>query len=115
LLDEVRAHEIRDMFRQVNPDTYKRMRDNLARDLAAFAAALQAYVPGAPVDDIRRNAHSLKGSSRGMGAQALGDLFAELEQLAKAGDIPAAIQRHALGALLIEQSQEALRALDTPG
>ena len=99
LLDETRARDIRDMLHESNPRAYKRMLDNLARDLSRFSVAMQAYAGGVPIDEIKHLAHSLKGGSLGLGAQALGDLFSELERLTGLGDMPAAERLHAASAL----------------
>jgi len=93
-LDETRARDIRDMLHESNPRAYKRMLDNLARDLSRFSVAMQAYAGGVPIDEIKHLAHSLKGGSLGLGAQALGDM-------------PAAERLHAASALLIAQSENA--------
>ncbi len=100
------------MLHESNPRAYKRMLDNLARDLSRFSVAMQAYAGGVPIDEIKHLAHSLKGGSLGLGAQALGELFSELERLTGLGDMPAAERLHAASALLIAQSENALRQLD---
>lgn len=114
LLDEVRAYEIRDMMHSANPAMYPRMRDNLARDLARFADVLQAHVEDVPNEDIKRFAHSLNGASQSVGAKALGDLFVDLERLAKAGDLATMRCRHAESLTVIERSLMALQQLDVP-
>ena len=111
LLDEKRSIEIRDLMRESGAARYQEMIGNLGKDLAQFADALEA-TRDAPDAALIRHAHSLKGASRGVGAQALGDLFAELEQLAKAGDATVLTRRHADSHTLIAQSLQALRQLD---
>lgn len=113
LLDETRAREIRDLMRDAGADAYQTMLDNLERDLTKYTLALQGYVAGTPMEDVRRIAHSLKGGSRAMGAQMLGELFATLEQHAKAGDIDGARRLHEASGSTIEQSMAALRQLNT--
>lgn len=56
-----------------------------------------------------RAAHTLKGTCRQLGAMALGDLFADIETTAKAGDFAGAKQKFLAGALLVAQSIEALK------
>jgi len=56
-----------------------------------------------------RAAHTLKGTCRQLGAQALGELFADIESVAKAGDFAEAKRRFEAGAGLIAQSIEALK------
>ena len=56
-----------------------------------------------------RAAHTLKGTSLQLGATAMGELFAEIERAAKAGDAAAAARAYEGGAELIAQSLEALK------
>ena len=56
-----------------------------------------------------RSAHTLKGTCRQLGAAALGNLFADIERSAKAGDYAEAKRRFEGGASLIAQSLEALK------
>ncbi|MBM4263923.1 MAG: response regulator [Deltaproteobacteria bacterium] len=57
----------------------------LTASVEAFAAQLRASKAAGVDDALARAAHSLKGASLGLGAQALGRCYAELQQLAKAG------------------------------
>ena len=113
LLDELRAIEIRDIFRLAGDSLYAKTLNNLARDVALFADAVRGYVTDAPLDPMRHLAHSLKGASLSLGAQALGVIFGELEHLAHAGDASALLRFHADHLPLITQSQDALRQLDS--
>jgi HPt (histidine-containing phosphotransfer) domain-containing protein len=56
-----------------------------------------------------RVAHTLKGTCRQLGAQALGNLFAEIEASAKAGDYAGAKRRFDGAGGLIAESLEALK------
>lgn len=56
-----------------------------------------------------RAVHSLKGASRQLGARALGELFADIERSAKAGDYAEAQRIFEAGASLIAQTIEALK------
>jgi hypothetical protein len=51
----------------------------------------------------------LKGTCHQLGAQALGDLFADIERSTKAGDYAEAKRKFDGGASLIAQSLEALK------
>ncbi len=99
-------------MRNASVDAYRTMIDNLDRDLAKYALVLQTCVAGEPMEDVRRIAHSVKGSSRAMGAQVLGEIFSTLEQHAKARDIDGARHLHASSHSAIEQSMAALRQLN---
>ncbi len=49
-------------------------------------ALLKAALPGPDFDTIHAEAHGLKGSSRNMGANGLGDLCADLEEQGRCGN-----------------------------
>jgi len=81
----------------------------LEENLSEFGAAFAACVAKGDAGGAARAAHTLKGSSRQLGAQALGDLFADIERSAKAGDYDQAQRTFEAGAELIADSIEALR------
>lgn len=83
--------------------------DTLEQNLARFAATFRDCVARGDAKSAARAAHSLKGTSRQLGAQALGDLFAAVEASAKAGDYAGALRRFDEGAGLIDISLRALR------
>ena len=82
----------------------------LEASLAGFAAAFSALVARGDAAGAVRSAHTLKGTCRQLGAMALGDLFAEIESSAKAGDYDTARRQFDGGAVLIAQSIEALKS-----
>lgn len=77
--------------------------------LAGFGAVFADYVARGDATGAVRAAHTLKGTCRQLGAQALGNLFADIESSAKAGDYAEAQRKFDGGASLIAQSLEALR------
>ncbi len=81
----------------------------LEGDLAGFGAAFSACIVRGDASGAVRAAHTLKGTCRQLGARALGDLFAEIERSAKAGDYAEAKRKFDGGASLIAQSLEALK------
>lgn len=81
----------------------------LEENLSEFGAAFAACVAKGDAGGAARAAHTLKGSSRQLGAQALGDLFADIERSAKAGDYDQAQRTLEAGTELIADSIEALR------
>jgi HPt (histidine-containing phosphotransfer) domain-containing protein len=81
----------------------------LERNVAGFPAAFRACLDRGDAAGAARAAHTLKGACRQLGAQALGDLFAEIESSAQAGDYAGAQRRFDGGAALVAQSIEALR------
>ena len=82
----------------------------LEENLAEFGSAFAACVASGDTSGAARAAHTLKGASRQLGAQALGDLFADIERWAKAGDYDQAQRTLEAGTELIAESIEALRA-----
>ena len=81
----------------------------LEGDLAGFGAAFSDCIARGDTAAAIRSAHTLKGASRQLGAQALGDLFADIERSAKAGDYAEVKRKLEDGASLIAQSLEALK------
>jgi HPt (histidine-containing phosphotransfer) domain-containing protein len=81
----------------------------LERSLAGFGAAFSDCVARGDTTGAERAAHTLKGACRQLGAPALGDLFADIERSAKAGDYAEAKRKFEGGADLIAQSLEALK------
>jgi HPt (histidine-containing phosphotransfer) domain-containing protein len=77
--------------------------------LAGFGATYSEHIARGDGASAVRAAHTLKGSCRQLGAQALGDLFADIEHTAKAGDYAGAKRRFDDAASLIAQSLDALK------
>jgi chemotaxis protein histidine kinase CheA len=81
----------------------------LEGNLAGFGAAFCDCIARGDTTGAVRAAHTLKGTCHQLGAQALGDLFADIERSAKAGDYAEAKRKFEGGASLIAQSLEALK------
>jgi HPt (histidine-containing phosphotransfer) domain-containing protein len=81
----------------------------LEASLAGFDATFSGHLARGDAKSAVRAAHTLKGSCRQLGAQALGDVFSDVERLAKAGDYAQAKRRFDDAADLIAQSLEALK------
>lgn len=77
--------------------------------LAGFGAAFAACVARGDGAGAVRAAHTLKGTCRQLGAEALGEVFAEIEASAKAGDYAGAQRKFDAAGDLVVQSLEALR------
>jgi HPt (histidine-containing phosphotransfer) domain-containing protein len=77
--------------------------------LAGFSADFTNLIARGDIAGAVRAAHTLKGTSRQLGAVALGDLFAEIERSAKAGDFAEARRTFEAGASVISASLEALK------
>lgn len=81
----------------------------LEGSLAGFATAFSDQVARGDTAGAVRAAHTLKGTCRQLGAIALGDLFAEVETAAKAGDYAGAKRKFEAGGALVARSLDALK------
>jgi len=110
LLDRQLIEEIRRIERATGrDDVLSGFVLKLEGHLAGFGAAFSDYVARGDTSGAVRAAHTLKGTCRQLGALALGDLFAEIEHSAKAGDYGEARRKFDGGASLIAESLEALK------
>ena len=105
LIDEIRRIEHATGRADLLAGFVRRLEDSITAFHPAFSACLQR----GDAAGAARVAHTLKGASRQLGAQALGELFADVEQSAKAGDYEAARRKFESGAGLIAESLEALK------
>lgn len=111
LIDPALIEEIRRIERATGRnDVLSGFVQKLEASLAGFGAAFSAQVARGDAAGAVRAAHTLKGTCRQLGAPALGDLFAEIELAAKAGDFAEAQRKFEAGASLVAQSLEALRS-----
>jgi len=81
----------------------------LEENLVDFPATFSRHLERGDTAAAVRAAHTLKGSCRQIGAHALGDLFADIERCAKAGDYAAAERMFENGGALVAQSLDALK------
>ena len=110
LLDHGLIDEIRRIERATGrDDLLSGFVRQLEGDLAGFGAAFSDYIGRGDATRAVRAAHTLKGVCDQLGARALGDLFADIERSAKAGDYAEATRKFDGGASLIAQSLEALK------
>lgn len=110
LLDQGLIEEIRRIERATGrTDVLSGFVLKLEGNLAGFGAAFADCIARGDTKGALRAAHTLKGTCRQLGAPALGDLFAEIEDSAKAGDYAEAKRKFDDGASLIAQSLEALK------
>ena len=110
LLDRGLIDEIRRIERATGRDNlFSGFVRELEGNLAGFGAAFSDCIARGDAAGAVRAAHGLKGSCRQLGAQALGELFADIERSAKAGDYAEAQRKLQDGAGLIAQSLEAMK------
>ena len=110
LLDHTLIEEIRRIERATGrSDVLAGFVRKLEDTLASFGTAFSDSVARGDTTGAIRAAHTLKGTCRQLGALALGDLFSEIEDSAKAGDYARARSKFDGSATLIAQSLEALK------
>ena len=114
LLDRERFEEIKMLTDEAGPEVFLGLVRGLEKDLQGFEATLDHWRVQNEVAECTRAAHSLKGSSQSLGAQAIGKLFAEVERLAKTGDIAAAQRQFLQGKAICVESIAALTQSATP-
>ena len=110
LLDRQLIEEIRRIERATGRnDVLSGFVRKLEGNLAGFGASFSDYVARGDTTGAIRAAHTLKGTCKQLGALALGELFADIEHSAKAGDYAEAKRKFESGARLIAESLEALK------
>jgi HPt (histidine-containing phosphotransfer) domain-containing protein len=110
LLDRERIDEIRRIEHSIGrDDVLSGFVRTLESNLAGFGAAFSDCIARGDTAGAERAAHTLRGACHQLGAQALGNLFADIERSAKAGDYAEAKRSFDGGASLIAQSLEALK------
>jgi HPt (histidine-containing phosphotransfer) domain-containing protein len=110
LLDRSLIEEIRRIERATGKnDVLSGFVLKLEGHLAGFATAFSGCIARGDNAGAVRVAHTLKGTCRQLGAQALGNLFAEIEASAKAGDYAGAKRKFDGAGALITESIQALK------
>jgi HPt (histidine-containing phosphotransfer) domain-containing protein len=110
LIDRTLVEEIRRIERATGRnDVLSGFVLKLETTLAGFGAAFAGCVARGDGAGAVRAAHTLKGTCRQLGAEALGEVFAEIEASAKAGDYAGAQRKFDAAADLVAQSLEALK------
>jgi HPt (histidine-containing phosphotransfer) domain-containing protein len=111
LLDRSRIDEIRQIERAVGrDDVLSGFVRTLEGNLEGFGAAFSDYIARGDITGAERAAHTLRGACHQLGAQALGDLFGDIESSVQAGNYSEAKRSFDSARSLIAQSLEALRA-----
>jgi len=111
LLDPQAIEQIRVVERAIGRhDLFSELVTKLEGNLNGFGPAWLDLIARGDTVGATRAAHTLKGTCRQLGAAALGELFADIERAAKAGDYAAAKRKFDAGGTLIAQSLEALKS-----
>jgi len=105
LIEEIRRIEHATGRNDVLSSFVRKLEDNIA----GFGDVFAGYVASGDKTGAVRAAHTLKGTCLQLGAQALGDLFAQIEGSAKAGDYAEAKRKFDSAGGLIADSLEALK------
>lgn len=93
-------------LKEIMEDEFSSLVTIYLEDAAARLAQLDGLLAGGNLDEIRKHAHSLKGSSSNLGASLLTDLCFQLEQQAKDN------QSEGLGGLLTQIDAEFIQVKD---
>ena len=110
LLDQSLVEEIKQVERATGKaGLFAGFVAKLEADLAAFGPTFADAIGRGDAAAAVRSAHKLKGACRQLGAAALGNLFADIESSAKAGDHDAAQRKFQDGTGLISRSLDALK------
>jgi HPt (histidine-containing phosphotransfer) domain-containing protein len=110
LIDASLVEEIRRIERATGRnDVLSGLITTLETNIVRFPEVFAEHLARGDADGAVRAAHTLKGTCRQLGAQALGELFAAIETSAKAGRFDDAQGKYDEGVLLIAQSMEALK------
>lgn len=106
LLDHSTLNELREALGEELDGIVQLYVDGLVEQ----ARALQGLLAAQDLATLRRQAHSLKGSSVSMGAQALGQAAAQIEKLAASGSESAELRDCVAGIVaLATDTERALR------
>jgi HPt (histidine-containing phosphotransfer) domain-containing protein len=105
LIDEIRRIEHATGRNDVLSGFVRKLEENIA----GFGDAFAGYVARGDKTGAVRAAHTLKGTCLQLGAQALGDLFSDIEDSAKIGDYAEAKRKFEAAGGLIAESLEALK------
>jgi HPt (histidine-containing phosphotransfer) domain-containing protein len=110
LLDQTLIEEIRRIERATGKnDVLSGFVSRLEGHIAGFGAAFSDHVARGDTKGAVRAAHTLKGTCRQLGAVALGELFGDVEESAKAGNFDEAKRKFEAGASLVAESLDALK------
>ena len=105
LIDEIRKIEHATGRNDVLSGFVRKLEENIA----GFGDVFAGYIARGDKTGAVRAAHTLKGTCLQLGAQALGDLFSDIEISAKAGDYAEAKRKFEAAGGLIAESLEALK------
>jgi HPt (histidine-containing phosphotransfer) domain-containing protein len=110
LLDQSLVDEIKQVERATGKQgLFTGFVAKLEADLTGFGATFAACLARGDAAAAVRAAHTLKGACRQLGAAALGDLFADIERTAKAGDHGEAQRKFNGAGPLVSRSLDALK------
>ena len=84
-LDRAVLEELRSLQGEGEPDLVAELFDSFREEAPTLIAAMRTAVTQANAEKLKQAAHSLKGSSAGLGAKPLAAISAEVEKLGRAG------------------------------
>jgi CheY-like chemotaxis protein len=87
LLDAKSIQAIRDLQTEGEPDLFLELIEIFLKESQVLMGKARQAVQAADADALRQAAHSIKGTSSNLGAKLLSSRAAEIEQLARSGDV----------------------------
>lgn len=101
-VEQTTLNELKDILE----DEFPLLVNTYIEDADLRMLRLRSAVDATDTAQVRAEAHALKGSSRNLGANPLGELFARMEAMGSSGEISGA------GDLLLDIEQELSRTRD---
>jgi HPt (histidine-containing phosphotransfer) domain-containing protein len=86
-IDRAVLEELRSLQSEGEPDLVKELFDSFCEEVPTLITAMREAVKNGAPDKLRQAAHSLKGSSGGLGAKPLAAVCAEVEKVGRAGSV----------------------------
>lgn len=105
-VESATLNELKDIL----DDEFPLLVNTYIQDVDQRMARLRNAIGAAEPAEVRAEAHALKGSSRNLGVNPLGELFARLETLGKSGELAGASELLPAIEKELARAQEFLRA-----
>ncbi|MBI5713891.1 MAG: Hpt domain-containing protein [Chloroflexi bacterium] len=92
-IDRAVLKELRSLQEEGEPDLIVELSETFRAEAPTLSAAMRTAVTLGNADKLKQAAHSLKGSSAGVGAKPLSALSAEVETLGRNGSVTGAAEK----------------------
>jgi len=92
-IDRAVLEELRSLQGEGEPDLVAELFESFCEEAPTLITAMRTAVTQSNADKLKQAAHSLKGSSAGLGAKPLSALSAEVEKMGRAGSVTGAAEK----------------------